>query len=164
VTGRRGRGLALAALLCGSAAAPAHAVEVCAWIDESVDAEDFHDFKLWLEADADVEVFYMLKGQGVVREGSKSHAPNTGSASLSPKEPLRVWGFGTDYAPPAEIDIVAELHAPSNVFAEDETPLLASFTFQRKQPADEKAPPKVFAARQCAALKEIPPEAEKPQS
>jgi hypothetical protein len=144
--------LGLAALI-SAAGAPARAAELCGWLTETADAEKVHEFSLWLEADANVAFFYKMTGKGVVSEGMKAYSPGSGTFSLRPKAAEKAWGFGTSLSPPAEIDIVAEIHAPpKSVFDEAETPLLARFVFQRHVSEDEKKPPTEFARRQCATL------------
>jgi len=142
-------GVAAAAALAG----PAHAVQVCAWIDETIGEDDYHELKLWLEADGEADVFYKIKGEGLVNERSKGNAPNSGTLVLRRKTPNTPWTFGVTLEPPGRIDVIAELRAiPADIFSEAETPLLASFTFRREIPEGETTPPKTFAAKQCATL------------
>jgi len=144
-------GLASLALL--AAAGPAHAVRVCAWIDETVGDEDFRELTLWLEADGEVEFYYRIKGEGLTSEGMKAHSPNSGAFFLHAKEPDKPWRFGATLSPPGDIDVIAELRAkPADIFSDAETPLLASFTFTRHVPEGETTPPKTLAAKQCATL------------
>lgn len=146
-------GLALAALAAITAAGPVRGAELCGWLTETVDADSTHDFSLWLEADGEVNFFYKMTGQGIVTEGMKAYSPGSGTFSLRPKRPEKAWGFGSTLSPPGDIDIVAEIHAPpKSVFSDDETPLLATFTFRRHVPEDEKTPPTDFAKRQCATI------------
>ena len=149
-------GLALAAAVL-ALAGPARATQVCGWIDETVDADNVHLFSLWLEADGDTDFFYRMAGKGVVTESSTSYSPSSGAFSLRPKRPGRPWSYGTSISGGGDVDIVAEIHAaPKSVFSDDETPLLAKFTFRRHVPEGETKAPKTFAARQCAALPAAP--------
>jgi hypothetical protein len=146
-------GLAIAVAAVIVAASPAHAAELCGWLIETTEADSVHQFDLWLEADADVSFFYKMSGKGIVTEGMKAYSPGSGTFSLSPKRAQRAWGFGSTLDPPGDVDIVAEIHVPpKSVFSDDETPLLAKFTFQRHVPEDEKVPPKDFAKHQCATI------------
>ncbi|WP_293905221.1 hypothetical protein [Phenylobacterium sp.] len=140
----------LAALAVLAAAGPVHAAQVCAWMTEKVGDADLHEVTLWLESDSDVDLYYMIKGEGLKSEGSRSHSPGSGTYSLRAKKPEKPWGFGATLSPPGEIDIIAELHAtPADIFADDEPPLIASFTFHRALPEGEKIPPATLAERQC---------------
>ncbi len=145
-------GLAGLALL--AAAAPAHAVQVCAWIDETIGEDDYHELTLWLEADGGTEFLYKIKGEGLRTESMQAHAPNSGTLVLRPRQPSNPWGFGATLSPPGDVDVVVELRAwPKDIFSDVETPLLAAFNFKRHVPEGETQAPKVFAARQCATLK-----------
>ncbi|OHB28452.1 MAG: hypothetical protein A2790_15665 [Phenylobacterium sp. RIFCSPHIGHO2_01_FULL_69_31] len=140
--------------LLATAAAPARAVQVCAWIDETVGEDDYHELALWLEADGDADFFYRIKGEGLSGEGMKAHSPSSGTYVLHAREPGRPWNFGATLTPPGAIDVVIALRAmPKDIFSDEETPLLAAFTFKRNVPAGETAPPKDLSARQCATLK-----------
>lgn len=145
-------GVALLAL-AGAAAGPARATELCGWLIETVEADGLHQFDLWLQADADTDVFYRMTGDGWRSEGVRAYSPGSGTYSLHAHKAAKVWGFGTSLNPPGELDIVAEIHAPpASVFSEDETPLLATFAFRRHVPEDEGPPPKAFGARQCVTV------------
>lgn len=142
-------GIAAAALL----AAPAQAVTVCAWIDETLGEDDYRELTLWLEADGQADVYYMIKGEGLSAEGMKAHAPNSGTLILRPKTPNSPWTFGATLTPPGKMDVIAEVRAwPKDIFSDEPPPLLAAFTFRRDVPEGETAPPKTFAAKQCAAV------------
>ena len=141
-------GLAVAAALV--LAAPARAAQVCGWLHEYIDKDEIHSFDLYLEADGDADIYYMIKGQGVTSQGSRAHSPGSGTYVLHRGRTEKVWGFGTGVDPGAQIDIIAEIHEyPADVFSEKEPPLLGVFTFRRKVPDDETTIPKTFAARQC---------------
>ncbi|HET6971362.1 MAG TPA: hypothetical protein VFH92_09570 [Phenylobacterium sp.] len=146
------RALLLLAAAALFTAQPARAAQVCAWLTETVDAEQTHQFDLWLEADADADILYAMTGQGIVTEGSRMYSPGSGTYSLHARRAERVWGFGGTLDPPGDVDIVAEIHEkPASIF--DETsPLIAAFPFQRHVPEDEKAPPTDFQQRRCAPL------------
>lgn len=147
-------GLSLAGLGQPAAAAP---VRVCGWLTETLDDDDMHRLELWLEANTDFDFYYMIKGKGIVGDGSRAHSPNKGTFVLSAGEPDKPWSFGTNLTPPGEIDVVVEIHAtPADVFSEEEPPLLASFTFNRQVTEDDPAPPKGFGARQCATVTPSP--------
>lgn len=152
--GRFGGGLVIVALL---AATPVHATEICGWLTETVDAENVHEFALWLQSDGEADIYYMMKGEGLTSEGMTFYSPSKGTYVLHPGRAAKPWGFGGTLNPPGDIDIIAELHAvPADIFADDEPPLLATFTFKRQVPEDEKTPPKAFATKQCATVT-IPP-------
>lgn len=145
--------IAAVALLAG----PASATEVCAWMDETIGEDDYHELRLWLEADGEVDAYYKIKGEGLSSEGMKAHSPNSGTYFLRPKTPDSPWKFGATLTPPGDIDVVAEIRAkPADIFSDAETPLLASFTFKRHVPEGETTPPKTLAARQCATLGKAP--------
>ncbi len=143
---------ALAAVATVLAAPHARAAQVCAWLTETVDADQAHRFDLWLEADAEADILYAMKGRGVVTEGSQIYSPGSGTYTLHAHRPERVWGFGATLDPPGDIDIVAEIHQkPASVF-DDDSPLIAAFPFQRHVPEDETTPPTDFQSRRCAPL------------
>jgi len=147
----------LVSLAVLTAAVPAHAAQVCAWMDETIAEGDYHELALWLEADGDVDFYYKIKGEGLRSEGMKAHSPNSGTFVLHARKPDKPWGFGATLSPPGEIDVVIELRAtPKDIFSDAETPLLASFTFRRQVPEGETAPPKDFARKQCATLATAP--------
>jgi len=134
-------------------AGPAQAVQVCAWIDETIGEDDYHELKLWLEADGEAQVLYKITGEGLVNENSRGNAPNSGTLVLRRKTPNTPWTFGVTLEPPGRIDVIAELRAiPGDIFSDVETPLLASFTFRRDIPEGETTPPKTLATKQCATL------------
>jgi hypothetical protein len=150
--GRLGGGLALAALVV-ALAAPAEAAQVCGWLVESVDADEVNRWDLWLQSDADMDFKYEMKGEGVTTESSRIYSPGSGSFFLTAGKADHAWGFGTNLEPGANIDIVAELHqTPEDIFDDNETPLLAAFTFQRTVPEGETEPPKTFMEKQCVTL------------
>ena len=142
-------GIVIAAALAG----PAHAVQVCAWIAETIGEDDYHELKLWLEADGELNFYYMIKGEGLSGDGMKAHSPNRGTYFLRAGKADSPWTFGATLSPPGVIDVVAEVRAkPADIFSDDEPPLLAAFTFHRDVPEGETAAPKTFAAKQCATL------------
>jgi hypothetical protein len=144
---------ALAGLLVASTPHLAGAVEVCAWIEETVGEDDYRQVALWLQADEDVDIYYMIKGAGLSGEGMKAHSPSSGTFFLKARTPEKPWTFGATLTPPGEIDILAEVHAPpADIFSDDEPPLLAAFSFRREVPEGETSPPPALAARQCASL------------
>lgn len=149
-----GCGAVLAALLVlAGAPAAAAPTRICAWLAETLGEDDFHQVTLWFEADQDFDGYYMLKGDGLVGDGSRAHSPSKGTFVLHAGKPDSPWKFGTTLTPPGVVDIVAEVHAtPKDVFADDEPPLLAAFTFHREVAEDHPAPPADFGARQCATV------------
>lgn len=153
----------LAAVLAGAilASAPAaRAAEICAWMTESLGEENYREVELWLQADADVSMFYSMKGDGLKETGespSRGHSPGSGTFTLDRGEPKKPWGFGMTLYPPGEIDIVAEVREwPKDIFAEEEPPLLTAFTFRRAIPEGEEKPPATLAEKQCRQV-EFPP-------
>lgn len=148
------RGLLFAAVAgLALAAGPAGAVTVCAWMDETVGEDDYHELKLWMEADGEADFYYRIKGEGLSSEGMKAHSPNSGTFFLRPKKADSPWGFGATLSPPGTIDVIVELRAkPADIFSDAETPLLASFTFHRDVPEGEAKAPATLAAKQCAVL------------
>ena len=149
-----GGGLAALALL---AATPGHATEICGWLVETVGADDFHEFALWLQSDSEADIYYMMKGEGLTSEGMRNYSPGSGSFVLHARKAVKPWGFGGTLPTPGDIDIIAEVHAPpASIFHDEDAPLLATFTFKRHVPEDETAPPKDFAKKQCATVT-LPP-------
>ncbi len=121
---------------------------------ETNEPDDVHHFDLWLQSDSELEFIYAIGGEGIVSDHSKSHSPSKGSFVLHPGKAEKPWGFGSNVSAPAKIDITVELHAkPASIFSEEETPLIAKFTFRRDVPESEKSAPAVFARKQCTALK-----------
>jgi hypothetical protein len=150
-------GLALAAATAIAGGGPARATELCGWLVETTNAEAVHDFTLWLEADNDLDFFYKMTGKGVSTESSRAYSPGSGTFSLRARHAEKPWGFGSNIDGAGDVDIVVEIHVPpKSVFPDDETPLLASFTFRRHVPEDEKAPPTEFAKRQCVTIPKTP--------
>ena len=150
-------GVAMMVLTCGLAG-PAHAKELCGWLTERLEAGGVHQFDLWLQTDSDADLFYKMTGRGVVTENSESYSPGSGTISLHPGKAVRVWGFGTTLTPPADIEIIAEVHTPpASVFSEDETPMLAAFTLRRHVPEEGPEPPISVPERRCVALAPPPP-------
>lgn len=138
-----------------AAAAPAHSAQVCAWLIETRDpAENFHEVALWLQADQDADIYYMIKGEGLKEDdGGRSHSPSRGTFILHRNKAEKPWGFGATLYPPGEVDIVAEVHAwPADIFSDDEPPLLAAFPFHRKVPEGEETPPTDLAQKQCQSV------------
>ena len=136
-------------------APPAHATQVCAWMVETNKPDDLHEVDLWLQSDGEVSFLYKMAGRGLVSEDSKAHSPGSGTFHLEPGVPKRPWGFGATLTPPADIDIVAELHAvPADIFSDAPTPLLASFTFSRHIPEGETKAPPTLMAKQCKTLEQ----------
>lgn len=143
--------IVLAAVL--SVGAPAHAAQICAWMTEKAEEEDFRSFELWLESDEDIQIYYQMAGRGVIEGENHAHSPGSGTFVLHPGEPDKPWGFGVTFVPPGEIDIVAEIHeTPKDIFSDDPSPLLTEFVFRRAVPEGETAPPPVFAQRQCRTV------------
>ena len=148
----------LCALAMLAAAPSAHAAQVCAWMTETVGEDDLHEVTLWLEADSDLDLYYMIKGEGFKTEGSRMHSPGTGTYGLHAGKAASPWGFGATLSPPGEIDIIAEVHAPpKSIFQDEEPPLLAAFTFHRAVPEGETKAPATFAQHQCKTV--TPPRA-----
>lgn len=146
----------LMAMAFAAAAVPAHAGQLCGWLIETLGDDEMHQFELWLQAEGDTDIVYKMRGEGIVSESSRSYSPGSGTYALHARQAVKVWGFGTTLNTPADIDIVAEIRKPpKSVFSDEETPLLASFSFQRHVPEGETAPPKPFGARQCVALAAI---------
>jgi hypothetical protein len=140
-------------VLAAATAGSAHAKELCGWLTERVEADGLHQFDLWLEADSETAIFYKMTGRGVVTESSQSYLPGSGTVSLHAGKAVRVWGFGTTLTPPADIEIIGEIHAPpASVFSEDETPMLAAFDLRRHVPEEETALPSAVARRRCVVL------------
>jgi hypothetical protein len=141
------------ALALAGVAVPAHAGQLCGWLIETIQDDDLHQFELWLQSEGDADVVYKMRGEGIVSESSRSYSPGSGTYSLHARKAVKVWGFGTTLNAPADIDIVAEIRTPpKSVFSDEETPLLAKFSFQRHVPEGETAPPKPFGSRQCVTL------------
>ena len=142
----------LAMALAGSAV-PAHAGQLCGWLIETLGDDDLHQFELWLQSEGDTDVVYKMRGEGIVSESSRSYSPGSGSYALHARKAVKVWGFGTTLNAPADIDIVAEIRSPpKSVFSEEETPLLATFSFQRHVAEGRGVPPAPFGARRCVAV------------
>ena len=144
----------LAGMLAALAlAAPAQAAQLCAWIDETLGEDDYRELKLWFEADGDVDAYYMIKGDGLTGDSMKAHSPNRGTFFLRAKTRDSYWTFGITHHPPGKIEVIVEIREkPKDIFSDEEPPLLTSFTFRRDAPEGETAPPKTFAAKQCATL------------
>lgn len=145
--------LALCLVWTAQAQEKSKAPQVCAWIVETKEPDDLHQFNLWLEANSDVDFLYVIGGAGVITPSGKSHSPSSGTFNLHARKAEKPWGFGTTANPPAKVDITVELRqTPTDIFSKVETPLLARFVFRRDIPESEKAVPPIFAKRQCAPL------------
>ena len=143
----------LLAIGLGTIAVPAHAGQLCGWLIETIEADDLHQFELWLQAESQTDIVYKMRGEGIVSESSRSYSPGSGSYSLRARKAVKVWGFGSTLSAPADIDIVAEIRSPpKSVFSDEETPLLATFSFQRHVSEGGGAPPPPFGARRCVVV------------
>src|SRR5258705_518961 len=78
-------GLGLLAVL--AMAAPARATEVCGWVVETTDKEGFHEFSLFLQADGEADIYYMMRGQGGERAGHACAGGRRGRATLPAPAP-----------------------------------------------------------------------------
>lgn len=146
----------LLALVVAASAVPAHAGQLCGWLIETLGDDELHQFELWLQAEGDTDIVYRMSGEGIVTASSRAYSPGGGSYALHARKAVKVWGFGTTLYSPADIDIVAEIRRPpKSVFSDEETPLLATFSFQRHVPQGETAPPQPFGSRQCVAVAAI---------
>lgn len=135
-------------------AAPAHATQVCAWMNETIKADDEHDFDLWMQSDGDIDFLYQIGGKGVVTESLTANSPTSATYSLEAGKAEKVWGYGSTLDAPGKIDFSVELHQmPADIFSDAPTPLLAKFVFQRDVPKSDKHPPATLAKKQCAVLK-----------
>jgi hypothetical protein len=147
----------LLAMALAAVAVPAHASQLCGWLIETIEVDDLHQFELWLQAEHDTEVVYRMRGEGIVSESSRSYSPGSGSYALRAGKPMKVWGFGSTLNTPADIDIVAEIRSPpKSVSSDEETPLLATFSFQRHVSEAHGVPPSPFGARRCVAVASRP--------
>ena len=145
--------VACAAALLAMAAAPAQAAQICAWMLETAEADDVRALELWLEADADMQIYYQLAGEGLVTESMRAHSPSSGTFVLHKGKPDKPWGFSATLTPPGPIDVVAEIREnPVDIFSDEPPPLMASFDFKRSVPEGETAIPPVLAARQCKTI------------
>ena len=134
--------------------APAQATQVCAWMKETVQSENEHDFELWLQADNKVDFLYQIGGKGVVTASLTDNSPASATYSLDAGVAEKVWGTGSTLDPPGRIDFSVELHQmPTDIFSDAPTPVLARFVFQRNVPQSERLAPATLARKQCAVLK-----------
>ena len=139
-------------LLCW--AAPVQATTVCAWMKETVDSDQMHNFDLWAQADGDVDFLYQIGGRGVVTESMTANSPGSGTYSLHAGIAEKMWGYGSTLDPPGKIDFSVELHrTPKDIFSDAPTPLLARFVFRRDVPASETRAPATLAKKQCVVMK-----------
>ncbi|CAN5239620.1 hypothetical protein BH11PSE2_BH11PSE2_03190 [soil metagenome] len=147
-------GLAIAVALIAAPSA-ASAAQICAWLTETTKADDLHDFSLWLQSDAELEIYYKMAGEGLVTESSKLYSPGSGTFVLHAGKAAKPWGFGATLNPPGDIDIIAEIHKkPVDIFSDAPSPLLASFAFKRHVPESEKKAPATFSTKQCKTATE----------
>ena len=145
-------GLAIAAALALAAGSEARAAQLCGWLTETREADDVHNFSLWLQSDSDVAFFYKMSGRGVVTNSGSSYGPGSGSYSLRPGRAESPWTYGTNIDE-GDIDIVAEIHeTPKSVFDETESPLLVKWIFCRHVAEGEKKVPTDFAKHQCITI------------
>lgn len=137
-------------LLLALTAAPASAAQVCGWIDESIDADKSHNFTLWFEADAEIDLSYRIGGDGIADESGRAQSPSSGNLYLKPGKPETPWTLGTSIAPPTTIDITARIQAQAT--GTSGPAAVTTLTFQRTITPSETTPPKTFATRQCLTL------------
>jgi hypothetical protein len=132
----------------------AQAAQLCGWMLEKTNDEKYHELEIWLQSDQDIDFFYKIGGEGLVEDsGGKGNSPNSGTFVLHPGVAERPWGFGMTVYPPGRIDVTLEVHEwPKDIFSDEETPLLATFTFQRPIPAEEVEPPADLAKHQCLTV------------
>jgi hypothetical protein len=146
--------VAAAIVLTVAFAGEARATQLCGWIVETTEENDFHKLVLYLSADKETEFLYKLGGQGIVDGSGHSHSPSKGSFYLRDGQTDSAWSFGATLNAPGKIDVIVEIHKkPADIFDEKPTPLLATFTFQRNVPESETKAPPVLAKKQCATLK-----------
>jgi hypothetical protein len=133
--------------------ASAQAAKLCAWMVESEAPDDERMLVIWLQSDADIDLFYQVGGQGIVTPGNTGNAPNDGSFSLHAGHADSPWKYGQTLEPPGKIDVTIELDKmPADIFSDAPKPLLAKFAFERNVPGAEKKPPATLAKKQCAAV------------
>jgi hypothetical protein len=134
--------------------ATAQAAQVCAWMKESIAADEEYKFELWLQADTDMDFLYMVGGKGVVTAAMSGNTPAKATYSLHAGKAETVWSTGLTLDAPGTIDFVVELHQmPADIFSDAPTPTLAKFVFDRNVPRPEKQAPATLARKQCAVLK-----------
>jgi len=132
----------------------AQAAKVCAWMVETETPDDERVLVIWLQSDADADVFYQIGGRGIVTPGNTGNAPNDGTFSLKAGTADSPWKYGQTLEPPGKIDVTIVLHKmPADIFSEAPKPLLARFAFERDVPASEKKPPATLARKQCATIR-----------
>jgi hypothetical protein len=140
------------------AAQAAPQANVCAWLIETEQDNNERDVSLWLESDTDIDFLIKIGGKGIVSDGLSGNSPETATYHLSAGGADKAWSYGLTLVPPGLIDFVVDLHqSPADIFSDKPTPVLASFTFDRKVPANEKNPPPVFAKKQCRKMAVLQP-------
>jgi len=143
----------VAAALIAALPVSAHAAKVCAWMVETGMPDDERMLVIWLQSDADIDIFYQIGGRGIVTPGNTGNAPSDGTFSLLAGKADSPWKYGQTLEPPGKIDVTIELHKmPTDIFSDAPKPLLAKFAFERDVPAAEKKPPATLARKQCATV------------
>ncbi len=132
------------------ASAPAHAAQVCGWIEESLDADNAHTLTLWFEADADIDLAYRISGGGISDASGRAQSPGNGNLYLHAGAAETPWALGTSVNPPTQIDVIASIAAGGR--GESTLPAKAELRFQRTIIEAEPAPPATLAKRQCLAV------------
>lgn len=131
----------------------AQAAKVCAWMVESEAPNDERMLVIWLQSDANIDIFYKIGGRGIVTPGNTGNAPNEGSFSLIAGKADTPWKYGQTLEPPGKIDVTVELDKmPADIFSDAPKPVLAKFAFERAVPEAEKKPPATLAKKQCATV------------
>jgi hypothetical protein len=128
-------------------------VQLCSWIKETRDP-DFMNFEFWMQADSEFELYYVIGGQGVVRDSGHDSSPSSGVLLLHPGRPEKMRLWGTTPGGPAKVDISIEVHRRIGPISEQaDKPVIAKFLFARNVPESEETPPSTLAKKQCVAIK-----------
>jgi hypothetical protein len=150
-----------AALIMAALPVPASAAHLCGWFVETLAPDDVHNIEFWLQSDERISFFYQMSGKGFSSDdgSGSSYSPGSGTYSLDPGKPDKAWEYGTNLSPDSHIDIVAEIHEmPKDIFSDEPSPLITSFTYQRAITASTVKPGADAAKHQCidAAFPEPP--------
>ena len=145
----------LSAALTLALALPAQATELCAWLNESNQPGHMRVLDLWLQSDARMSFLYSISGKGIVSGPNAAITPATGSYSLVPGMPVRLWHFDATLYPPGRIDVFLETRkVATDYYSTGLPPVLATYAFKRSIPESETTPPDTLAKKFCAEIVE----------
>lgn len=145
----------ISAVLALVVALPAHATELCAWLNETNQPGHVRSLDLWLQSDTAMAFLYSISGKGIVSGPDAANNPVDGSYSLRQGQPVKLWHFDKTFYPPGRIDVELEIRkVATDYYSGAPTAVLANYVFKRSVPDSETTPPDTLAKKFCAEMME----------